>query len=400
MSKFPFFDQVPVTDQRSYRIDAIAAAYYGLFLGFHLPFVPLLLKRLGASPLEMGLGLSAPFIAYLVAFPLYRFFQASKAMDLVTVPVFFTRLMVGLIGFTANPQAILLIHLISQFAEGFGANPYTRVLKSMYSNDGRGQAMGYVRTCNAVFQILAAGLGGYMLDQGHGRLLFILAGVSGAVSAWYFRRVFPDPVSSPGFSPGRNVRLPDLWRTNRESRGFLWLNISVMAFGFGNLLMIGVLPTHLVEHFDISNSALGILSALTNATLVVGYSLMGIFSARQGGDRAMLVGFVAGMGNPWFFLLAPTVGYLAAPYIFMGVVNASFDIAWNLMVIRFAREEDISAFASVYTFLMGVRGVIASLLGNLLLPVTGTVPLFFAAGLCTVAGTVLALWHRRELRGA
>lgn len=394
----PFLSRIPEEDRPVYRIDVIAGAYYGLFVGFLVPFVPIILKRLGASPLQLGLSLAAPFLALMISFPLYKYVGGCKALDLVTVPTFFTRLSVIVIGLKPQPGAILAVFLLSQFAEGFGMAPYTRVLKSMYSNRGRSRAMGYVRTIIGLFQVISSGLGGYLLDRGNMPLLFFLAGVSGAISSWYFRKIFSAD-RSPEFG-SQAMSWGDISRTNQNSRGFFWLNVSLMIFGFGNLIAIGVLPTLLVERFNISNFALGSLSALTNLVLILGFSFVGNFVARAGADRGIILGFAAGVMNPWFYLFASHVEYLAIPYALLGMVTAGVDMSWSLLILSMVKEEDIAAYSSVYTFLQGIRGVIAMMVSNLLLPIFGMDVFLILGGVCTGIGMIFILYHRRELRNS
>lgn len=389
---FPFLEHIKKEDHRIFRIDAVSAAYYGIFLGFLNPFVPVLLKRLGASSLEMGLSLAAPFITLLIMFPLFRYLDGFRALDLVVVPTIVSRASVAAIGFLDSSTAILAVYMVCMLVEGMGIAPYTRVLHQMYSESGRSLAMGYVRAWGGGCQILGAFLGGAMLDNGYGWLVFLLAGLCGSISSLNFRRIFNDQ-ESPLFV-SQSMGLRDVGECLRSSPGFFWLNLTIMFFGFGNLVVVAVLPTLLVTRFDISNFAVGNLNGLTFVMTVVSYLLLGRYIARKGPKNGLLLGLTAGVLNPWLFLLAPAVPYLAVPYAFNGLMYAGFDLSWMLLIISYVKPEQISRFAAVYTFLMGIRGIIATMASNLALPSLGSDLLLGIGGVATCLGLGIGIWKR------
>lgn len=380
---FPFASRLPPEDRRAYMLDAVAAAFYGVFIGICNPFVPVILKRLGASPFEMGLSLAAPFLAMVIGFPLYRFMGGFRALDLVTVPTFFSRLVVLGIGLASTPRAILTAFVAVQFVESLGMSAWTRVLKEIYSPRGRSPAMGFVRFFLGGAMILATAVGGVLMDRGHTFLPFLVAGLSGSISSLIFSRVLPRD-RSPVFSLSA-IATRDIVRTLSTSEAFFWLNVTVLFYGFGNLLVLGTLPTMLVERFQISNTALGYLNGLTNVLQTAGYLGLGLVLTRLGGIRGLLLGMLVGIANPWIFLLAPRLELLAIPYALNGIVFASFDLTWPVLILTLAPEAEIGLFAAVYTLHMGIRGLIAMFLSNLVLPVLGT-GFFFGLG-----GVLMAL---------
>jgi len=395
----PFSRQIPKEDRRAYCIDAISSAYYGLYIGFCSPFVPVLLKRAGATPFQLGLALAAPFLSLVLVFPFFRFFKEFKAIDLVVVPTFFSRFMVFSIGITSETWVILGVYLISQLVEGFGLPPYTRVLKAMYSNENRGMAMGYVRSIWGFFNILASILGGAMLDQDEGALLFLLAGLCGAISSWNFKRIF-EGKESPDFS-AETIAVADIWKTNEESEGFFWLNLTVTIFGFGNLLVYGVLPTFLVEKYNISNTALGNLTSLTNLMLVISYALIGRFVISRGGAyRGLCLAMTAGVLCPWLFYLAPSINLLSIPYALNGIMYAGFELSWFNLVLSLAPEGRLAAYSSVYTFILGLRGILGTFFSNLGLPFLGINAFLVLSGIFTILGLGIGILGKAKFKEA
>jgi len=396
----PFESRIPTQDRHNYTIDAISGAYYGFFIGFCAPFIPVILKRMDASPFQIGLSLAAPFLSLVLGFPLYRYLSGYRALDIVAVPTIFSRLLVAFIGLCSTPETILGFYVISQFVESLGLAAYTRVLKDLYSPVGRGPAMGSVRFFLAVTMVAGSALGGKLLDSGHPALPFLLAGICGSISSISFLRVFPRN-HSPRFCP-KQIHAEDIFRTLRVSEGFLWLNVTVLLFGFGNLLVFGSLPTMLVDRFHISNSALGYLNGLTNIFQMGSYLFIGRALTRIGGTRGLLFGMLAGLCTPWIFMWASRIEALGVPFALTGIMNASFDLCWPILVLAFAPEAEIGTFASVYALHMGVRGLVAMFVSNLALPLLGPNFFFAVGGILMLTGVtvgygILEKWEQPVL---
>ena len=172
------------------------------------------------------------------------------------------------------------------------------------------------------------------------------------------------------------------------------MNVVIMLFGFGNILVYGVLPTYLVEAYAISNTSLGFLNSVTNAALIVSYAGAGWFISRHGSQRGMLMGLSAGVLLPWLYCLQPPIPCLALPYGLSGLMTAFFDLSWPLLIISFVPTEAIGTYSAAYVFLMGARGVVATLFSNLTLPFVGARVFLMVAGCFTLSGLAIGLWKR------
>lgn len=388
----PFAARISELDRNRYTIDAVSGAFYGVFIGMMNPFIPVLMKRLSATPLEMGLVMSAPYFSLVFGFLLLRFMTGWKALDIITIPTAFTRLAIVCVGFTDNTTAILLLYVLCQFVEGLGMGAYTRVLKELYSDGSRSLAMGYVRFYIALTTIIGSAVGGWMLDSGHKTPMFLIAGICGMLSSISFNRVLARD-ASPVFSSGV-FTVSSIQDTLKASEGFYWLNVTITLYGFGNLLMLGVLPTKLVTGWHVSNATVGYLTGLTNIVQMVAYVIIGRFIAKHGPQRGLILGMFGGLLNPWLFLLAPSAAYLMVPYAFTGILNVGFDLSWMQLIIAYAPISELAVYGSVYTFLMGLRGIAAMLFSNMALSALGVDTFLALAGLFMLAGMTIAIWKR------
>ena len=76
------------------------------------------------------------------------------------------------------------------------------------------------------------------------------------------------------------------------------------------------------------------------------------------------VGFALGIAT--FFTGNSALGLIAGAAIF-GVAASGGDLAWSLWVTKFAPPARVADYMSVHTFLTGVRGVVAPIVGYQLL---------------------------------
>ncbi|MBF0544450.1 MAG: MFS transporter [Candidatus Riflebacteria bacterium] len=394
---FPLLNKVPVQDRKVFIIDSLSGAYYGMFMGFFYPFVPLILKKMNASPLQMGLCMGIPFFAAMLSLPVLKLFNGFKAINLVAFPTMLFRPIVLLIALFTDPWAILAVFMANQFIEMATTPAYTRLLREMYSNAGRSSAMGYVRSYQAVCQILGSVLSGLLIDNGNGVLAFFLAGSAGLISSINFLRIMPQSFS-PVFN-SKNFNLLDAGKAFKENLPFLWLNLTIMLYGFGNLIVNAILPNFLVEKFEISHFQLGSLTAVTNFSLVLSYAFLGRFTGRRGPQRGLFLSFMWGIFIPWLFIFSPNTNFLAFPYFLLGIQNAGFDLTWPQLLIKNVEQDSIPTYTAVYLFLMGIRGVLASLVGNLFYPSLGGNFFLVFAGIFMILGLILGLFSRKSWEG-
>ncbi|MBF0546874.1 MAG: MFS transporter [Candidatus Riflebacteria bacterium] len=391
---FPFKSKIPPQDQYSYVIDSISGAYYGLYMGFLLPFVPMVLKRLGATNLQMGLCMSIPYFAYLVSPFLLPFFNKFKALDVICILTGIFRPTVIAIGIFSGKWIILIIYLLNQVAEGMGVSIYIRLLEAAYSDEGRGLALGYQKAFQSICQLMGFFLGGILIDQGHAVMAFGFAGLSGFLSSLTFLRVLKGKYS-PEFST-TIMRGSEVLKTFVDNKTFFWMNISVTFFYFGSILLVAAQPTYFVDKFDISNSSIGFLNSLSSMVAIVFFPLFGTYATRGTPQKALLMCFFVGMFEPWVNIFAPTTAFLTISFFMCGAHNAGFEVSWPLILIKTVPTEKIAFYVSVFILLLGVRGTIAGMLSNTLIPIIGVEKVLALSGLLMAAGFFIGIFSRKR----
>jgi len=153
----------------------------------------------------------------------------------------------------------------------------------------------------------------------------------------------------------------------RSDRVFRWLLASWMLMGFGNLLMLPLRVEFL------ANPRYGIALSPAAIALVVSIipSLTNLVFARFWGRlfdtmnffllRIILNAFfVAAISS--FFLYGGMAGFILGGFFF-GMATSGGNVAWSLWVTKVAKPEFVADYMGVHSFLTGVRGLLAPLLG-------------------------------------
>ena len=137
--------------------------------------------------------------------------------------------------------------------------------------------------------------------------------------------------------------------------------------GFGNLMMLPLRVEYLANPKYNQAVSIGMIALLTGvipnlARLVLspvwGYLFdhMNFFALRVTLNIGFAIGILA------FFTTDSLPGLIAGAIVF-GVSNAGGDVAWSLWVTKFAPPGRVADYMSVHTFLTGVRGMLAPMIG-------------------------------------
>jgi len=176
-----------------------------------------------------------------------------------------------------------------------------------------------------------------------------------------------------------------LLKTNKPFAAF---ERSFYIYGVGFLMIIPVLPIFLVDILKLSYTgnfvAKGVVSQIPILLLspylgkwhdkLHPFRFISIFFGLLAFFPALII--VSALTLKWH-LLSVALVYLA--YVFFGMAMAGINIAWNMGSIFFAGTEDAGIYQSVHVTMTGVRGIIAPLIGLLLLKTTGLISVFAVA---------------------
>src|SRR5713101_9238081 len=100
---------IPPKLRASLQIDFLAAVLYGAFGGLTLPFIPVMGRRLGATPLQVSLLVAAPAIVLLLSFWIVNAVRPVHPVRLVLWPTVVGRATFLLMPFIQTPVPYVIL---------------------------------------------------------------------------------------------------------------------------------------------------------------------------------------------------------------------------------------------------------------------------------------------------
>jgi MFS family permease len=271
----------------------------------------------------------------------------------------------------------------------------------------RAKVYGYTTSLSMLIAVSFTFMAGRMLDinEQSFRLILAITAVAGLIASLLLSLV---KIQEPLL---RNECAPLHWRDAmrdpirrslkllKTNKPFASFERSFSIYGMGFIMVQPVLPIFLVDMLKLTYTgnfiAKGIISQLPILLLspylgkwhdkLHPFRFISVFFGLLAFFPALFIASALFLQVRW---LAVALVYLA--YIMYGFAMAGVNIAWNMGSIYFAGDEDASMYQSVHVTMTGIRGVIAPLLGLLLLKTLGIISVFAVAVGFLVTASVIS----------
>ena len=378
---------VPAVVRRNLIFDFNSAIFYGIFLAGVGTFVPVIARRLGASPFQLSLIVAAPAVGNLIAVLASHYLQQRRKMPFMVAAWSIGRGLFLLMLFVAAPEPFVLIVVAHWLIVSLSVTGYVEVMRAIYPAAIRGRAMAYVRVGFTACATIMTPIFGQLLDVWSYQILFPLGAVFGILSGLAFGQVTYEET----FATTRQDWLTPLRILTRDAR-YRAYSIAFSLYGAGMLMISPIIPLLLVDELNLSNAQVGWLGMINAIFWMLFYVVWGRSIDRRGGLWTVQINFVLTLVVPIAFFLAQDLWLLAVAHAFVGITVAGTDLGWMNAIMQFARKEDISHYTALHAFLVGVRGVIAPFAGTALIaiPWIGVRGVFVFAGVLILAGWLVA----------
>ena len=270
--------------RRNMHIEVISSMAYGVFYACIIPFIPVVLRRSGATPEMIALYASLQFLGSLTTSLSLVLMQRRRTF---TVIITFWLLARSLFLITALVQgSVPLIALGSLYwlLEGFVIPGYTRVVQKLYPDEVRGKVMSTVRMGQVAAILLVTPLAGWALDHIGYRTLFPVASLVGIASVLLFMRMRLDEGPLP---PRQTKALTELVQIVRNDRRFCIYLLSFALLGVGTMLSWPLYPLVQVDRLHLSYSQIGLLGLVESCMWLISYLVWGRYLDGRGGVAVM-----------------------------------------------------------------------------------------------------------------
>lgn len=346
---------LPASIRQNMVIELWAALAYGAFYATTLPFVPVILRRNGASAELIAFYTSQQFVgSVLTAFSIVLM-RRRRTMNVITISWLLARSLFLFFAFIVDPVWMIVLGSLFWLLEAFPNPGYTRILQKIYPDNVRGKVMSLVRVGRLATVVLITPLAGWSLDHLGYRILFPLGSLLGIGSTLLFTRL----AVNEGPLPARQTRtLAELWRILREDKRFAFYLRCFAFYGTGTLMSWTVYPLVQVDRLHLSYSELGLLGVAQSVFWLLGYIFWGRVVDRRGGVFVIRTNCLLAILAPLSYIWATNGWMLLPAFIVQGIINAGWDMGLINAGIQLADPERVTEYAAVQGTVVGVRGMI------------------------------------------
>ena len=375
--------------RRALRIDISVTLLFTVFAGLTTPFTGLILRReLGASPFQLSVLGSASAACLLLSLGLARMVDSRRPLPWVVWPTFLARGVFLLAPFITTPWPFVGVLVTATLLGTLVTPAQTALIQQVYPEAERGRALGSVRTVGAVVAIGLALVAGQILGWLSWRWVFPAAAVVGMAASLRARRL-PVPETAAEMI-GDRPSLTDAWRALRDDQAYRRLLLSAFVFGSGVWLMQPATPMMLADVVGATTTQVGLLAGVGAMAAIVGNVLWGRLVDRRRSVRALCAVYLVGMLAPaTYSFCADLPSLIVGAAVAESLMATGLDLVWMLAVIEFAGPGRTAQYAAIASTLAGIRGVVAPLVGAMLIETLGLQALYFVSAALMGGGAVL-----------
>lgn len=292
------------------------------------------------------------------------------------------------------------------------------ILQNKFDKTNRGKIFGLSMSVANLVSIIFAFIAGKVLDinDSYFKYIFLVLGTTGTIAALLMAGItLKKAVTQKNSYNFKEIFLYPVYRTFhllKTNKPFARFELGFMIYGLGFLTIQPAIPKFLVDtlQMNYSQTFLG-KSVIFPLTMMIMSPLMGKLHDKNHPSKFCAIGFSALSLFPAILLTSSILNsynigskilfgsynlsmvLVLIAYTLFGLAMSSVAIAWNLGSMHFAGNEDASMYQSVHVTLTGIRGLIAPLLGFLVMKTIGSEYLFAISFVFFVLAGLLSYKH-------
>ncbi len=356
--------QLPAQVRKNMLTEVWVAIAYGVFYATTLPFIPVLLRRSGATAEMVALYTAQQFIgSVLTAFSIVLM-RRRRTMNIIVVCWLISRSLILFFAFIVNPVWMLVLGAGFWLLEAFPNPGYTRILQKIYPDGLRGKVMSTVRMARIAVVVIITPLAGWALDHWGYRVLFPIGSIVGILSVLLFLRL---EVNEGPLAARETKTFSELWAILRTDQRFSYYLTTFGLYGAGSLMSWTIYPLVQVDRLHLSYSMLGWLGLVQSIFWFFSYLFWGRMVDRHGGVWVLRLNCAIAMLMPFVYIWATTPWMLIPAFAVAGIISAGWDMGMITAGMQLAPADRVTEYAAVQGTVVGLRGMLTPLISVSLL---------------------------------
>ena len=398
----PLSGTFPESVRGNLRIEIVAAIAYGLFYAIAISFMPVVLRRLGASPSLLAIYTAQTYLGSVLSTFGVLLMRRRPPLVFAATCWLIARSLLLWTFLIANAVWLLALNAMFWLLESLPAPAYARIIQAIYPVTYRGRALAVVRAWMVLAMLIATPLAGMALDYAGYRVLFPIAGALGVTSTLLFTRLRVDEQALP---PLRIGSLRGIWSILGENRRFARYLFGFSVYGVGFLMSFPFYAIVQVDRLKLSYSAIGYLGLAQSLCWLLGNMYWGRLVDRRGGLWVLRRNVAIALLVPFTYIWAFDAWTLLPAFIAQGIISAGVDLGVISTGMELASPERVVEYSALQATIIGLRGMLGPFVGVALVGLGLPERAVFAIGCGLIVaawallGTVLVGTERRGARG-
>jgi len=358
-----FADRLSPGIRATYNRDTLAGILGAVMNGLTMPFFLMIAReKLHASQTELGVITAAPVAGFMLAFLWARMMEGKRKMPFAVGSWVASRCVLLLAPLVRDHASFVALVVVYWVVWSVSQPAYAALMKEIYPDSDRGRIMGYVRVCSYTVIAVTAALGGMLLHYVTFQLVFPVAGVFGIASALVFSKIPTKQTTGDA-----NVQLSEFVFGSLEillrDRPYRWFCAGIFVSGWANFMVTPLFTVYQKDYLGADTRWVGVYTIVMQTAAIISYYYWGKHVDRKPPVLIIALCNLLFAGVPLSYCVATASWMLVPGCILLGIYNSGCDLAYFNGVLHYAPRDRVPQYQAVHLFLMGLRGIIAPLLG-------------------------------------
>jgi predicted MFS family arabinose efflux permease len=356
--------RLPADVRRNLWIETTAAIAYGIFFAAALSFMPVVLRRLGASATLLAIYTAQTYLGSVLSTVGVLMMRRREPLTFVTACWLLARSLLLPTFLIAQAGWLLALTALVWLLEAFPSPAYARVVQAIYPARYRGRALAVVRIGMVLAILLVTPLAGLGLDHFGYQVLFPIAGLVGILATLIFSRLRMDVHALP---PQQARSLGGIWRILGQNRRFAFYLFGFAVYGMGFLIGVPLFAIVQVDRLQLSYTTIGYLGLAQSLFWLLGNMFWGRLVDRRGGLWVLRANVAIAALVPLTYIWAFDAWTLLPAFVAHGIISAGVDLGLISTGIELADPESVAEYSALQATIIGLRGMLAPFVGVALL---------------------------------